>query len=75
MKPDTPEKLLLSARDSAAACSVSLSTWYVWLSAGRIPAPIRISGRVLWARGELLRWIEAGCPARCRWEQLRGAER
>ena len=74
MKPDTPEKLLLSARDTAAALSISVSTLYCWQSSGRIPAPIRISGRVLWARGELMAWISAGCPSRVKWEMLREAE-
>jgi len=61
-------RLLLSAREAAHVCSVSISTWYCWGAAGRVPLPVRIGGRVLWRTDELRRWIDAGCPARSRFE-------
>jgi prophage regulatory protein len=67
---ETAERLLISARDAAAMCSVAVSTWYSWLSSGRVPAPLRLGGRVLWRRGELEAWVDAGCPPRCKWEVM-----
>lgn len=65
----TPE-----AMDGAAAahfCGVARSTWLKLHSAAGVPRPVRIGRRVLWLRGELLAWLEAGCPARDRWDAMR----
>jgi predicted DNA-binding transcriptional regulator AlpA len=41
------------------------------VSAGRAPAPLRLSrGCVRWRRAELIAWTEAGCPDRRTWELL-----
>ena len=39
-------------------------------AAGRIPAPVKLGGRTLWRRKELLRWVKAGCPDRGAWDAL-----
>lgn len=63
--------ILVSAAEAARECRASRATWYAWLSAGRIPAPVRIGRRTLWRRDELVQWIAAGCPGRDRWEALK----
>jgi len=68
MAAEAGDKLLLSASEAAALCGVSRSLWWSMSSAGKIPLPVRLSGRTLWRRAELERWTEAGCPARCRWQ-------
>jgi predicted DNA-binding transcriptional regulator AlpA len=65
--------LLLRARDAAAACSVSLATWWRWDAAGRCPAPVRLGASVRWRADELRSWIEAGCPDRKSWEAMQKA--
>src|SRR5262245_40643696 len=57
-----PVQLLLTARQSAQACGVSLATWWRWRAAGRVPPPVRVGGCVRWRADELRRWIEADCP-------------
>jgi predicted DNA-binding transcriptional regulator AlpA len=37
---------------------------------GRLPRPIRLGRAIRWRRDEILRWIEAGCPSRDRWDAL-----
>jgi excisionase family DNA binding protein len=72
MNPDNdtqvePERLLYSAGDAAKVLSLSRSALYDGVSAGRIPAPVRIGGRVLWRRAELAAWVADGCPPMARW--------
>jgi predicted DNA-binding transcriptional regulator AlpA len=70
------ESLLLTARQAAALCGVSLATWHRMASAGRCPAPLRLSaGCVRWRRDDLEGWVFAGCPSRTAWEAMRGAAR
>jgi predicted DNA-binding transcriptional regulator AlpA len=68
------EPLLLSADQAAALCGVSPATWYRMASAGRCPAPLRLSrGCVRWRTQELRDWIGGGCPSRREWEARRAA--
>jgi prophage regulatory protein len=67
--PLVPPALLLTARQAASACNVSLATWWRLAAAGRCPAPVRLSpGCVRWRRDELESWVACGCPARREWE-------
>jgi predicted DNA-binding transcriptional regulator AlpA len=61
-------RLLLTAKQAAAACGKSLRTWRSWDSAGRIPRPVRIHRTTMWRFDELQKWVEAGCPRRDEWE-------
>jgi excisionase family DNA binding protein len=61
---------LLGAREAATLCGLGLSTWWRHLSAGKIPAPVRIGGSVRWRREELYAWMEASCPPREKWEAM-----
>ena len=66
-----PPPLLVPAVEAARLCGVSRASWWAYCSAGRVPSPIRLCGRTLWRREELVGWIRAGCPGRDRWIALR----
>ncbi|MDR1612255.1 MAG: helix-turn-helix domain-containing protein [Planctomycetota bacterium] len=68
--PDPAITILISAPEAASLCNLGLSTWWRFLSEGKIPAPIRIGGAVRWRRKELYGWMEAGCPSREKWETM-----
>jgi predicted DNA-binding transcriptional regulator AlpA len=62
------QPLLLDARAVAQLIAVSESTFWKLHSMGRLPMPIRLTGRVVrWRRDELESWVRAGCPARDKW--------
>jgi predicted DNA-binding transcriptional regulator AlpA len=74
-KPTLPP-LLVDAGAAAKLCGVSKATWYRLMSAGKVPAPIRLGGRVLWRVRELELWTEHGCPDRAEWLRIKAeAER
>jgi len=55
---ESPEKLLLSAAESAVLYGVSRTTFYELHAAGRKPMPIRLIGRcVRWRREEIEKHI------------------
>lgn len=62
------ERKLLDARESAALCGMSRAAWYKQLSAGKVPRPVKIGSLSRWRRDELIRWIDAGCPSRQKWD-------
>lgn len=68
--PPTPtvEPLLVGAKTAAPLCGVGVATWWRWLALDRIPNPVRVGGKTLWRRAELVAWVEAGCPCRRIWE-------
>jgi len=66
---------LLTARQVARMLTWGESTVRQRDREGRIPAPIRFNGTVQWARGELMAWINAGCPHREKWEMLKQKRR
>ena len=69
------EPWLVSAHQAATLCGLSPATWYRLASAGRCPAPLRLSrGCVRWRAEELRDWIAAGCPSRREWEARRAVE-
>lgn len=57
-------KLLLSAKEAAALCGISVRQWWRWNAVGRVPEPVRIGATKRWRSIDLERWIAAGCPAR-----------
>jgi prophage regulatory protein len=44
-------------------------------TAGKLPAPLRIGGRVLWEVLTIRAWIAAGAPDRETWEEMTAARR
>jgi hypothetical protein len=67
--------LLVGAKEAARLCGVSPATWARMKSAGRLPACLWVSKRVLWRVEELREWVEAGCPDRKAWDAMRDARK
>ncbi len=62
---------LLNYKQSAQLCGIKKSLWYSLNSSGKIPRPVRLGRRTLWARDELLEWIAAGWPSHEKWEKIK----
>lgn len=61
--------LLVDGPTAAALCSISPATWARMVSAGKTPAPVRLSGGcVRYRRADLERWVAMGCPERKQFE-------
>ena len=72
MSDNPPESLLLSAVEAAALCGVKKSLWW---SSGRLgPLPVKLGRRTLWRKDELSAWVQAGCPARDKWQKMKAEE-
>ena len=67
-------RLLISAAAVGRLLGVNKRTVWSWHSSGRIPQPVRIGGTTRWRAEEIRQWVDAGCPARARWEQIRRRE-
>jgi predicted DNA-binding transcriptional regulator AlpA len=52
---------------------VGLRTIRAWDASGKLPAPLRIGGRVVWRVSEIRAWLDAGAPDRETWAALRRA--
>lgn len=68
----TVEPQALPATDAARLLNVSLSHFYQLHKTGRLPLPVRLGRAVRWRVAELTAWLDAGCPARDRWQLIRG---
>jgi predicted DNA-binding transcriptional regulator AlpA len=68
-------RLAVDARRLARLLSSGVRTIRTWDAAGKLPAPVRISGRTLWVLPEVLSWLKAGAPDRQRWEAIKAARR
>jgi predicted DNA-binding transcriptional regulator AlpA len=68
--------LLLTGRQAAAVCAMSLASWYRKIAAGLIgPKPVRIGrGCVRYRADELKAWVAAGCPERTAWQALQASK-
>ena len=67
----TAEVRLVDARVAASLCGISARFWHQLDSAGKVPKPLKLGRRCLWALSELDDWIAAGCPERGQWAQMR----
>jgi excisionase family DNA binding protein len=67
----TVEPLLLSAVEAAKTLGISVRLLQALNSSGRLPLPVRLGRRCLWAREELADWIRSGSPSREKWVQIR----
>ena len=70
-EPQTIEPLLLSASNTAKTLGISIRLLQSLNSSGRLPMPVRLGRRTLWAADELRAWIAAGTPPREKWMQLK----
>jgi len=67
--------LVVDARRLADLLSAGLRTVRSWSASGKLPAPIRIGGRVVWRVDEIRDWLDAGAPDRETWEARRAARK
>jgi prophage regulatory protein len=44
-------------------------------ASGKLPAPLRIGGRVVWREAKIRAWVNAGVPDRAEWEARKAARR
>ena len=64
--------LLISAENSAQLLGIGRTLFYSMHSSGRLgPLPVNLGRRTLWNRKELESWVEADCPPRCRWQEMK----
>ena len=74
--PDPPARkrrrkfspLVVDAKRLAKLLDSGVRSIRTWDAAGKLPAPIRIGGRVVWRVQEIRAWLEAGAPNRDEWE-------
>jgi hypothetical protein len=68
------KRLMLDTRGMAEFVGVPLPRLRQMVYSDRIPIPINLSigGCPRWNIFELLDWVEAGCPKRGRWNEMRG---
>ncbi len=65
-----PKRLVADAKHLAKLLGVGLRTVRTWNSAGKLPTPIRIGGRVVWRMKEIRAWLAAGAPDRETWAAM-----
>ncbi len=66
------ESLLVDVKGVANLVGLSKNTVMLHNSSGRLgPISIKLGRRRLWRRKEIEQWIDAGCPARHRWQSRR----
>lgn len=70
-QPQSVERIALPAADVAKLLGVSERHIWSLHSSGRLPRPLRLGRAVRWRVDELRAWVDAGCPARDRWEEIR----
>ena len=50
--------LLLTGKDCADLCSVSLRTWQRWVATGEAPRPVYVNSAPRWVAAEIEAWVE-----------------
>ncbi|WP_439623995.1 helix-turn-helix transcriptional regulator [Gemmata sp.] len=71
----TGPALVVDARRLAVMLCAGVRTVRTWDAAGKLPAPVRIGGRVVWRVSEIRAWLDAGAPDRETWESRRAARK
>ncbi len=61
--PERAPVELLDVRAVASLLDCSPRHVYRLADAGRMPRPVKLGQLVRWRRGELMQWIDDGCPA------------
>ena len=67
--------LVVDARRLARLLCAGIRTVRTWDAAGKLPAPIRIGGRVVWRVDEIRAWLAAGAPDRPTWAAMRATRK
>ncbi len=73
--PQDIAPLVVDARRLAKLLCAGVRTVRTWDAAGKLPAPVRIGGRVVWCVTEIRAWLAAGAPNRETWEARKAASR
>lgn len=63
---------LLTAHEVAAALRISRVTFWRLRSAGKLPQPVRVGGRLRWRAVDVTNWIAADCPTGPALQQILG---
>lgn len=74
LAPKRPRKLprlVVDAKRLAKLLGLGVRTIRTHDAGGKIPAPIRIGGRVVWSIDEIRAWLRAGAPDRATWTAIR----
>jgi predicted DNA-binding transcriptional regulator AlpA len=66
-------RLALDAAGLAAAVGISRRSVCTLAAAGKLPASVRLGGRVVWYLPEVRAWLKAGAPDRQTWEAVKAA--
>lgn len=75
MSDPTLSQFLVPHRRAAELAGVSLATWMRLVSAGKTPAPIKLSrGLVRFRVADLESWIQMGCPERNQWLSIKESQ-
>ncbi len=69
----SPESLLIPDIAAAALCGCSRSHWHALAAAGKVPPSVKLGRKRLWRRGDVLLFIEWGCPGRAEFEARKAA--
>ena len=69
------EPIAVDRAEAARLIGISDRHWRKLLAEDRVPAPIRLGRRTLWAVAELRAWTAAGCPCRETWEEVQRQQR
>lgn len=67
--------LVVDARRLAKLLCCGLRTVRTLDAAGKLPAPLRIGGRVVWRLKEIRDWLAAGAPDRETWAAIRAVRK
>ncbi len=71
--PDAGAGLLIDIGQLAVLLRRSVASLERDQAAGRLPAPVYVGHSRRWRRAEIGAWVDAGCPARDRWDPIRTA--
>ena len=70
------DSLTVDNAGAAKLLGISESHLYALKRTARLgPAPIRLGRCCRYRVSELVEWVNAGCPARARWQAMRGGVR
>lgn len=75
--PERPQlsPLVVDARSLAKLLGCGLRTLRSHDAGGKIPAPLRIGGRVVWLLRDIEGWLTAGAPSRATWQTIKAARK
>lgn len=65
------EQELLTAEQVAKILGVHRATVFKLNSMGKMPRHIKLGRATRWNRAEIRSWMNAGCPVRAKWEDMR----